>query len=101
MKLMANLGSAIAMVGALILGACTNMPPESTGAYPASSNVYSGYGVLQSIEMVRQGGSGVGVGTIAAGVENNFPHRSKYWPRSFQIAGAAANDKRQGARGRS
>lgn len=69
MKLRANWGSAIGLAGALTLGACTNMnPPGSTGATPPSSSVYSGYGVLQSIELVRQEGSGVGVGTIAGAV---------------------------------
>lgn len=69
MKLMANWGSAIAMAGALTLGACSNVPPpESTATYPPSSSVYSGYGVLQSIELVRQDGSGLGLGTIAGAV---------------------------------
>lgn len=69
MKLIRHWVSAIGMAGALTLGACTNMhPPESAGAYPPSGNVYSGYGVLQSIEMVRQDGSGIGVGTLAGAV---------------------------------
>ncbi|MDO8466518.1 MAG: glycine zipper 2TM domain-containing protein, partial [Gallionella sp.] len=60
------------------LGACADMnSPSSSGAtYPQSTNsggVYSGYGVVQSIELVRQGsagigGSGIGAGTIAGAV---------------------------------
>lgn len=69
MKLIRHWVSAIGMAGALTLCACTSMhPPESAGAYPTSGNVYSGYGVLQSIEMVRQDGSGISVGTLAGAV---------------------------------
>jgi outer membrane lipoprotein SlyB len=78
MKPMNTFGAVIGLASLLTLGACTNMntPGSSGTAYPqstSSSGAYSGYGVVQSIEMVRQsndgiGGSGVGVGTIAGAV---------------------------------
>jgi outer membrane lipoprotein SlyB len=81
MKPMINLGSLITLGAVLTLGACTNMnTPGSTSssgtAYPQStsaSTAYSGYGVVQSIELVKVNntgiaGSGIGVGTIAGAV---------------------------------
>lgn len=79
---------ALALVAAL--GGCTNMglPGSAAGtgvgtqSYPvtenvSSSNIYSGYGVLQAIERVQQpvtsantgiGGSTIGLGTVAGAV---------------------------------
>ncbi|WP_114973699.1 glycine zipper 2TM domain-containing protein [Rhodoferax ferrireducens] len=81
MKLLTHVGSVISVTAVLTLGACENMDmPGSAGnsgsAYPqstSSNRIHSGYGVVQSIELVRQGndgigGSGIGVGTIAGAV---------------------------------
>jgi outer membrane lipoprotein SlyB len=69
------------LAAVLTLGACETMnTPDTTGtAYPQSTNsggVYSGYGVVQSVELLQQGsagntgigGSGIGIGTIAGAV---------------------------------
>lgn len=77
-----RLGSGIALAAALTLGACANTgAPAATGAgstYPqpgsSSSGTYSGYGVVQSIDLVQQqpgtgiAGTGIGVGAIAGAV---------------------------------
>lgn len=81
MKRMNHVGSVIGLAAVLTLGACENMnmPGSATSsgtAYPqstSSNRVYSGYGVVQAIELVRQadggiGGSGIGAGTIAGAV---------------------------------
>lgn len=81
MKTMKHFKSMAALAAALALGACADMNnPGGTyrpgTAYPQSGpsgGVYVGYGVVQSIELVRQdnagiGGSGVGVGAIAGAV---------------------------------
>jgi outer membrane lipoprotein SlyB len=68
---------AAAVAAVLMLGACADMnrPTNTSGtgtAYP-QSGAYAGYGVVQSIELVRQdtggiAGSGIGAGTIAGAV---------------------------------
>ena len=86
MKSITTFKSVTALAALLALGACGNMPPPAnsgySSSYPQSSNypqstdpggVYSGYGVVQSIELVRIdnagiGGSGIGAGTIAGAV---------------------------------
>ncbi|MBY4675014.1 glycine zipper 2TM domain-containing protein [Marinobacterium arenosum] len=82
MKLMYGLGSVLGLMTVLILGGCETMHNPSnrsdygTSDYRSSDygsgnqTIYSGYGVVQSIELVRQesSGSGVGVGTIAGAV---------------------------------
>jgi len=81
MKLLKHVGSVISVTAVLALGACENMNMPGSGAnsgsaYPqatSSNPVRSGYGVVQSIEMVKQGsggigGTGIGVGTIAGAV---------------------------------
>lgn len=81
MKHMTHWRSAIGFATALTLGACANMETQgdayrSGSEYPQpiySSGAYSGYGVVQSIDLVRQdnagiGGSGIGAGTIAGAV---------------------------------
>ena len=82
MTTMNKFGSVLGMVGVLTLGACGTMndPFNTSGsgtAYPGTatsrSAYYSGYGVVDSIERVSQGntgigGSGIGLGTIAGAV---------------------------------
>lgn len=75
---------ALGVVGVLTLAGCatTNDPYNTSNTettYPGtanSTNAYSGYGVVQSIDLVQQGnagntgigGSGIGIGTIAGAV---------------------------------
>ena len=84
MTTMNRFGSVIGLAAVLTLGACETMnTPANTSssgtAYPQSTSsggVYSGYGVVQSIDLVQQGstgntgigGSGIGIGTIAGAV---------------------------------
>ncbi|WP_020680867.1 glycine zipper 2TM domain-containing protein [Marinobacterium rhizophilum] len=100
MKLMYGFGSALALLAVLMLGGCETMNNRSNSSgygtsdnrsdygrtdYRSSDNrssdygadnqttIYSGYGVVQSIELVRQessanGSGGVGMGTIAGAV---------------------------------
>lgn len=81
MTTMNRFGSVVGLAAVLTLGACETMnSPANTSssgtAYPQSTNssgVYPGYGVVQSIDVVRQdnagiGGSGIGIGTIAGAV---------------------------------
>jgi outer membrane lipoprotein SlyB len=81
MTTMNKFGAVLGVVGVLTLGGCETMnDPYNTSssgtAYPGtvnSGNAYSGYGVVQSIDLVQQGntgigGSGIGIGTIAGAV---------------------------------
>ena len=71
MKTMNELGSILGIISVLMLGACatTNTPPNTSyGGVANPGNVYSGYGVVQSVELVKQANSGVGLGTIAGAV---------------------------------
>ena len=89
MTTMHKFGAALGVVGLLALGGCETMndpyntsrsgPTYQETAYQGtvnSGNAYSGYGVVQSIDLVQQGntgntgigGSGVGIGTIAGAV---------------------------------
>jgi outer membrane lipoprotein SlyB len=80
MKSTTSVKTFVTVLAALTLGACANAPfpgtPSGSGAtsVPATSpgTVYSGYGVVQSIELVRQNNTGtvggIGVGTIAGAV---------------------------------
>lgn len=71
-------GSVLGLTAVLALGACANSPANTYGSAPAypqssSSRAYQQYGVVQSIDLVRQdntgiGGSGIGVGAIAGAV---------------------------------
>lgn len=74
-------GTVLGLAAVLALGGCGTMnPPVNTSssgtAYPQSTysgGIRSGYGVVQSIELVRQdsagiGGSGIGIGTVAGAV---------------------------------
>jgi outer membrane lipoprotein SlyB len=61
------------LVAVLALGACANMNTAQPGAstYPQNTNVYTQYGVVQSIELVQQNvasNSGIGAGTVAGAV---------------------------------
>jgi outer membrane lipoprotein SlyB len=61
------------VIAALALGACASTTPYPPNPNVASSgNGYSAYGVVNSIELVQQGnnngGSSVGLGTIAGAV---------------------------------
>ncbi len=76
MKTMNGLGSVLSVIAALTLGACASMDspsnaPNVGAANPAGTS--SRYGVVQSIELVKQSddgiaGSGIGLGTIAGAV---------------------------------
>lgn len=76
MKTMNTIGSMLALIGALTLGACATtdtQPYNPAGGISGPDNAYYRYGVVQSIELVRQGGSGiagsnVGIGTVAGAV---------------------------------
>ncbi len=78
MKTINKVGSALGFAALLALGGCDTMAPANTGsAYPQStpvSGAYAGYGVVQTIELVRQehnsgiGGSGIGAGAIVGAV---------------------------------
>lgn len=76
MKTLNGLGTVLAIITTLALGACagTNATPYPPNDNVASSgNAYSSYGVVQSIDLVRQGSSGaagssIGLGTIAGAV---------------------------------
>lgn len=69
-------GSVLGMLAALMFSGCANMdagPAAANAEVTRSGNVYSGYGVVQSIELVQQeksgiGGSGIGLGMIAGAV---------------------------------
>lgn len=67
--------SVVVAVG--VLGACADMPSQSVAApaattYPQSSNAYTQYGVVQSIDLVSQNtgpaNNSIGAGTIAGAV---------------------------------
>ena len=72
MKSTCHLKSAIALGAVLALGACADMNTSNyPSTYPQSTNSnreYSEYGVVQSIDLVRQGGTGVGGGAILGAV---------------------------------
>lgn len=80
MNMIKGLGSVLGLTGVLILGGCEtqrNQPTQSNQPYQSSGygttsqpTVYSGYGVVQSIELMQQDstGSSIGLGTIAGAV---------------------------------
>lgn len=77
MKAMNKFGLVLGMAAVLTLGACADMNrpinTSGTGTSHPQSGAYAGYGVVQSIELVRQdtagiAGSGIGAGTIAGAV---------------------------------
>ena len=73
MKTMHKTGSGLALAALLALGGCETMAPANYGntgsAYPQSNyGAYTGYGVVQSIELVQQGNSGIGAGAVVGGI---------------------------------
>jgi len=76
MKPMNVYGSILGMLATLMFSGCANMesgPAPVSSDVTRSGNVYSGYGVVQSIELVKHeksgiGGSGIGLGTVAGAV---------------------------------
>lgn len=74
MKTVYHLPLAFGLAAALMLGACSNMDSSygSPTAYPRSTGtgLISGYGVVQTIELVKVGNadSGIGAGTVAGAV---------------------------------
>lgn len=72
-----NVASVFGLTALLALGGCNTMAPANNStAYPQSTysgGAYVGYGVVQSIDLVRQdntgiGGSGIGAGAIVGAV---------------------------------
>jgi outer membrane lipoprotein SlyB len=76
MRTMNKFGAAVGLLAALALGGCADMNNQSNAPYGSAvsqGNAYAGYGVVQSIELVRQENSGntgssIGLGTIAGAV---------------------------------
>ena len=71
MKTTIKFGSILGMIAVLTLGGCagTNTRPYPPSPNVASSgNVNSGYGTVQSIELIQEESSGIGVGAIAGAV---------------------------------
>lgn len=67
-----QLKSGMALAAVLALGACADMNSSNgPGTYPQSSTpsrVYSGYGVVQAIDLVTQSSSGVTAGAVVGAV---------------------------------
>ena len=77
MKTMNKPASVLGLAALLALGGCSTMSPTNDSAsYPRSNQTggaYAGYGVVQSIDLVRHdnsgiGGSGIGAGAIVGAV---------------------------------
>ena len=75
MKSITRVTSAASLAVLLALGGCANTytQPAANSGVTSSSSLRSGYGLVQSVEMVQQentgiGGSGIGVGAIAGAV---------------------------------
>ena len=76
MTIMNKFAAVLGMVGVLVLSGCETMNTPSSSSSSGSvnqGNAYQGYGVVQSVDIVQQGstgigGSGVGIGTIAGAV---------------------------------
>lgn len=76
MKSLNAFGALLGALATLGVAGCSSMntaPLPPTSDVARSDNVYSGYGVVQSIELVQReksgiGGSGIGLGTIAGAV---------------------------------
>lgn len=73
MKPTKRLKSVAALAAVLALGACADMNSNKApgSSYPQSTNpsrVYSGYGVVQAIDLVGQSSSGVTAGAVVGAV---------------------------------
>lgn len=71
MTAMNKYGTVLVVAGLLTLSGCETMNTPTSTSSPgttSSENVYSGYGVVQSIELVKQDSGGIGIGTIAGAV---------------------------------
>ena len=73
MKTMHKTGSVLALAALLALAGCETMAPANNSnagsVYPQSSyGAYTGYGVVQSIELVQQGGGATGGGAVMGGL---------------------------------
>ena len=75
MKTVAAFKSVTVLVMALALGACDTVPTNTSSSSPvgypsstATGGIYPGYGVVQTIELVRLDNTGLGAGTIAGAV---------------------------------
>jgi outer membrane lipoprotein SlyB len=84
MKTMNKVGAVLGVVGVLALGGCgtmsnpfgTSSAGTATPGTASTGTAYSGYGVVQSIDVVQQastgyegiGGTGYGLGTVAGAV---------------------------------
>lgn len=77
MKFTKKVSTLVAAAALLTLGGCQTMAPANNTSYGVpiqpAAGAYTGYGVVQSIEIVRQehtgiGGSGIGVGAVAGAV---------------------------------
>lgn len=70
-KTMNKFGSVLGIIAILTPGACaTEYTPPNTpyGGIARPGIAYSGYGVVQSVELVKQDNNGAGLGTIAGAV---------------------------------
>lgn len=73
MRIIKALRLVLGLTAAVMLGACTamNAPSDAySSRYAGSASGYPAYGVVQSIEVVRQDGrgGGIGLGTLAGAV---------------------------------
>lgn len=69
MKITNKLGSALALIGALTLGACaTDNSPNYRDSPSTQYSEYTEYGVVQHIEFVDRSNGGIGLGTVAGAV---------------------------------
>jgi outer membrane lipoprotein SlyB len=72
MKAINGVGSALALTGTLLLGACAPLYDQAWERdYPPSAysrNLYPGYGTVYAIDLVRAEPEGIGVGAVAGAV---------------------------------
>jgi outer membrane lipoprotein SlyB len=68
MKTLKTLGTALCLIGTLTLGACATTDNRPNYATSDSSNSYTRYGVVKSIEYTRQNDNHIGLGTLAGAV---------------------------------
>ncbi|MEO8409111.1 MAG: glycine zipper 2TM domain-containing protein [Propionivibrio sp.] len=75
MKSTTKIGSTLAVVVLVAVGGCANptVPTAANTSVSSASGLRSGYGVVESIEIIQDentgiGGSGVGVGAVAGAV---------------------------------